>query len=336
MKTKVALIAPEGKNDYLLNNCLDGLFELQKTNPDLVFKISPNFVHSLPKDLVQAIELSRGEFIKFAREADLVVLAQRKDGTNFKLAEEVGAWSKTVFLDGSELGRDRRFDSAIQKKVLEGSYSGNGRIDKEMLAKCAHYFRREKPYPKGVTPFPYSIETSYAKHFDPNKKKDLDFVCIFGQDEYPIMRRHTVEVLEDFCKKESFSCRTKQTKDFDFSAEHVAGREEFYDLLARAKVGISIGGGGYDTVRFWETLANNCLLLTEKIDIYEPGSEALNFKRIYEFSNLYDFQFQLEKLGRLLRSDYENLDLMPEYKQILERHSSIARVSQLLEVLNRV
>jgi anaerobic ribonucleoside-triphosphate reductase len=102
-------------------------------------------------------------------------------------------------------------------------------------------------------------------------------------------------------------------------------------LLARAKVGISVGGGGFDTARFWEILANNCLLLTESIDIYQSDSKELNYKRVYQFKNLYDFKNQLEKVAGLLRNGYDQLSLMPEYLKILEEHSAKHRVETILE-----
>lgn len=327
---KIATIAPKEKDDYLLNDCIDGLFELCKENKDLTVRISSGFVHPFSVEKIRGIELVEKDFIDFARTADIIILVQRKGGTNFELADKIGSWEKTVFLDGSELGGNRRFDFSVQDKVLGGQYEGNGCIDMKMLTRCAAYFRREKPYLPGIIPFPYSIQSQYLKHYDQNKTKDIDFVCIFGQDEFPIMRRFAVKILEEYCKKHGFIFRTGKTKDFDFSLERKAGRDEFYDLLSRAKVGISIGGGGFDTVRFWETLGNNCLLITERIDIFQPDSGEFDYERVYEFNNLYDFKYQLEKVGEFLKSKYRQGDLDIEYQAILQKHSSKARMEKFI------
>jgi len=93
-----------------------------------------------------------------------------------------------------------------------------------------------------------------------------------------------------------------------------------------------VGGGGYDTARFWEILGNNCLLLTERIDIFQPDSKELDYKRIWQFNNLYDFWYQLHKVGEFLRNKYKQDNLVQEYKDILSRHSSKARV---LTILNK-
>jgi|GEM_PF-592033 len=327
---KIAIIAPKEKDDYLLNDCIDGLFELSKEQVSLVVRISPGFVHPFSMEMIRDIELPEKDFIDFAKIADIIILGQRKGGTNFELADKVGLWRKTVFLDGSELGANRRFDFSIQDKVLRGQYEGNGRVDVKMLTKCAAYFRREKPYLAGTIPFPYSIQSQYLRHYDQKKIKDIDFVCIFGQDEFPSMRRFSVKILEEYCKKNGFTFRTGKTKEFDFSLERKAGRDEFYDLLSRAKVGISIGGGGFDTVRFWETLANNCLLITERVDIFQPDAGELDYQRIYECNNLYDFKYQLEKVGEFLKSRYRQSDLDKEYQVILQKHSSKARMEKFI------
>lgn len=329
---KIAVIAPKEKDDYLLNDLLDGLFQVGKEKADLVVRISKGFIHPFPHELIKAVELDEKEFFEFAGEADIIVLAQRKDGTNFELAEKIGLWHKTVFLDGSELGKNRRLDFSIQNEVLHGRYKENGGVDMKMLEKCALYFRREKPYLLGIVAFPYSIQSSYLHKYASDKIKDMDFACIFGQDEFPLMRRYAVQILEEFCRKNGFSYRIGKTKGFDFSLDRKSGRDEFYDILSRSKVGISIGGGGSDTVRFWETLANNCLLITEKIDVFQPDSKELSFDRISECNNLYDFKYKLEKIGNFLRTDYRQENLEAEHKEIIKKHSSKARAEKLIDL----
>ena len=136
-----------------------------------------------------------------------------------------------------------------------------------------------------------------------------------------MLRRHVRESLEKYCQENNFTCVTKKTKT----------PEEFYKFLARAKVGVSVGGGGFDTFRFWEILGNNCLLMTEKIAIFEPGSLALDYRRIYQFDDLFDFQTQIDKIGHYLRTQYSQTDLKDEYETILVEHNSIARVNKIIE-----
>ena len=140
-------------------------------------------------------------------------------------------------------------------------------------------------------------------------------------------------MLEELCSKNGFTCSTSKTNSLlnrDLRGPKAQGK--FHDILARTKVGISIGGAGYDTLRFWEILANNCVLLTESLDIYELGDGELDFERIFQFKNLFEFKYRLEELGRLIKSgqiaDYLGQE---EYKAVLDKHTSATRVRGLVK-----
>ncbi|MBU1557855.1 hypothetical protein KKC45_02740, partial [Patescibacteria group bacterium] len=107
--------------------------------------------------------------------------------------------------------------------------------------------------------------------------------------------------------------------------------KEFYNILARTKVGVSVSGGGYDTARFWEILGNNCILLTEKIDIFKKEDKKFGYKTIYEFKDLKDFKIQLEKIGEYLKNNYDDKKNLTEFQEIIRNHSSSARVEFILE-----
>lgn len=330
MNYKIAIIGPTEASDVLADTIFDGLLTLQKIFSELSFYIPKEHNYISPLQL-SGHELSNEDFVEYAQTADLIFLIFSKRFTNFALAEKIGRWDKTIYIDGSELGKDRRYDSAIQKMVLDGTFEGGGKVNGEMLEKCVLYFRREKPYIENILPLPFGIESRYVQEYSKNTKKDIDFFCVFGQDEYPMMRKHTREIVKDFCVKNGFTCHTETTAGFGFDASKNAGRNEFYRLLTRSKVGISIGGGGYDTGRFWEILGNNCILLTETIDIYHPDGDALKYDRIHQFINLYDLEYQLKKIGHFLNNGYNEKEMIPEYEQILKKHSSVARVMEILE-----
>lgn len=318
---KIAIINPF-RPDGLARTIFDGLIDLNQTGSTIDFKIASQFDYNLP--LAEHC-LARDQFITFAKSADLILLFWGKDGTDLALAELINRWDKTIYLDGSEVGKNLRYDFRVQRDILAGTYRGAGQVNQSLLQKCAGYFRREKPYWPGIEALPFGIETRYLNSKPGEQEKDIDFFCIFGQDEYPLMRRYTRELVEKYCAENNFTCATTPTDS----------PTEFYQLLARSKVGISIGGGGYDSFRFWEILGNNCLLLTEKIDIFEPDSQKLAYRRIYQFSNLFDFQAQLEKIGSYLRTDYPGLDLKPEYESILTEHGTRARVQEIIEFAKR-
>lgn len=318
---RIAVITPQRKEDYLANTVLDGLGLLQQEGKGLEFYISSKYPSSrvpIKADVV----LSKKEFIRFAKLSDIILFVWGKKNTDFDLAREIGEWKKTVFIDGSELGGNRRLDKEIEKQVFNLSYEGMGAVDSEMLDKCVLYFRREKPYIDGISPFPFGIESTYIKHYEAGKKKDIDFTCVFGQEDCPPLRRQVRGSLEKFCKENQFVCHTAKTNDPD----------EFYDILSRTKVGISVSGGGFDTARFWEILGNNCLLLTEKIDIFKPEDKALDYKRIFEFEDINEFEVRLKEVASYLKKGYNQDELGEEFEELLSHHSSKARV---LTILNK-
>ena len=295
MQIKIALVKPIGRLDYLTRTLIDGLESLVKTGEVvLVGKVT---------------------------NTDLVILSSYNHSELAEQSEEIEenkAWAKTIFVDGSELGGNRR-------------YTEIAKIDEEMLSKCALYFRREKPYPDGVLPLPFGIESRQIA-YSPRVKKDIDFVCIFGQDKFPPLRAKVRDVLEEFCEKEKFSYRTKQTNFLFWNIYSPRAQKRFYKVLARAKVGISVGGGGFDTARFWEILGNNCLLLTESMDIYpDNGASELAYSRISQFKNLDGFKSQLKKMGEYVRTQYPPENLDSEYEEILTHHSSTSRVQCILD-----
>ncbi|MEK7091931.1 MAG: hypothetical protein AAB900_03000 [Patescibacteria group bacterium] len=325
---KIALITPEHKEDYLTNTIIDGLLALAETG-DLSWAAPLGYQSYLD---FSAHQLERTEFVDFARKADLIFLCWGKDNTNLSLAVEINRFDKTIYVDGSEPGGNRRYDQVIQAKILAGDKEIRGAIDRELLAKCSLYFRREQPHPEGIIPLPFGIERRYLSAYDLDQQKDIDFFCIFGQNEFPPLRAEVQQSLQKFCQAHNLKCVTEPTSGFSLSGDKSAGRAEFYQLLARSKVGISVGGGGFDTARFWEILANNCLLLTETLAIYEPGSSELAYQRIWQFKDLTEFEQQLEKMANYLQNEYPKAMLDLEHQEILAKHSTRARVEMILAV----
>ena len=338
---KIAFIPPIGKSDYLANTIIDGILWLKLEGKDIELAL-PAYEYPCPYDILP-YKISDDRFTGFADAADLIILAGGKNATNHALAEKIGRWDKTVFIDGSEPGKDRRYDPKVQADLRAMTYVGYGAIDSAMLSKCALYFRREKPYLSGIVPLPFGIESRYIEGFNPKAEKDIDFSCIFGQEDYPALRKQARKYLEKFCRKNGFTCETGKTRGFDFDDDRkLAGRQAYYDILRRSKVGVSIGGGGFDTARFWEILGNGCLLMTETIDIYGKAPESgdeLDYSRIWQFRDIAEFEDRLGEVAAFLKNGYDSTETRDvaevEYRRIIEAHSSKARVIAILEAAKK-
>lgn len=325
---RIAIITPIKNADYLTESLLDGLLDLIASNAAIEFRFLAPYAHPFG-DEAHRFALPETAFVSYAMEADLIFLCYRYKELNLTIAKKINRWDKTIFIDGSEYKHNNRFDFKIQRDVVVGTYTGHGCIHADMRELCGLYLRREKPYVDGIVPFPFGIERRYVR-YTPDVKKDIDFVCIFGQDEYPLMRKYARELLVTFCEKNNFTYVVHKTEGFGYDDKKIAGRDAFYDTLARAKVGVSIGGGGFDTLRFWETLANNCELITERVDIFQTESQMLSYIRIHECNNLFDFQHFLETCGARIRESYHQHDGDEEYADILKKHSTKARVTAVL------
>ncbi len=328
---KIAIVTPQKNGNYMVDTVLDGVHSLFLESKEIEYHFTRGFPHPFGSD-VESHSLDREDFLLFAQSADIIFLGFHFNDFDTKFIEKIDRWERCIFVDGGEPKQNNRLDFLVQKNILNQTHRGPGGVLRDMYDRCALYLKREKPYFKDVIPFPFGIERRYVQ---PSIKKDIDFVCIFGQDEFPVLRRYVTELLEDFCKKNNFTYVTKKTQNFTQDSRGILGREDFYTTLARAKVGISVGGGGFDTLRFWETLGNNCFLITERIDIFKPPAAELNYSRIFQCNNLFDFAFYFEKVGALLKEGYLQSALEDEYKKILSRHSTKQRIIDVLKEAHR-
>ena len=212
MNYKIAVVTPIEHSDFLTDTVLHGLSDLKKEHPTLSFFYPDDFPTADPypfaadKGFLKDVRLPRRELEAFAKTADLVILCYGKgDTTDVALVERIGGWQKTVYIDGSETGKDRWRDADVQMQIIDGTYTGLGAPDLRIAKLAKLYFRREKPYSGSIVPFPFGIETRFSKYV--GVKKDIDFACMFGQDGFPKARQYVKILLEKFCKKNRFSRR---------------------------------------------------------------------------------------------------------------------------------
>ena len=116
-------------------------------------------------------------------------------------------------------------------------------------------------------------------------------------------------------------CRTKLTST------------EYFQLLSRSKIGLSVRGAGFDTLRYWEIVASKALLLSERpsIDIpdnFEHGKHAVFCRS--DFSDLLD-------LVREYVSDQSARSAIAEegYRHLLRFHTCERRAERFLEICRK-
>ena len=107
-------------------------------------------------------------------------------------------------------------------------------------------------------------------------------------------------------------------------------KAEYYALLGRSKMALSIRGGGFDTLRYWEVVASGALLLSEQPDIEIPNNFSHGQQALFCRSDLSD----LPELVRYYAShDAERESIARAgYEHLLRFHTCERRAEQLLAV----
>ncbi len=109
--------------------------------------------------------------------------------------------------------------------------------------------------------------------------------------------------------------------------------EEYRALLRRSKMALSIRGGGFDTVRYWEIVASKTPLISETPDIVIPHNFTHGVQAIFCRPDLKD----LSGWARRLRDDEPERQRMAEaaYRHLLAFHTSERRATYLLDLCRR-
>lgn len=115
-------------------------------------------------------------------------------------------------------------------------------------------------------------------------------------------------------------------------AEHRPKLDYFnhYDLLSRSKMGLSIRGAGFDTVRYWEIVASKTLLISERPSIYIPNNFEHEKHAVFCRPDLSD----LLDLVRTYVRDEGSRKAIAEagYHHLVKYHTCEERARQFLEI----
>ena len=112
------------------------------------------------------------------------------------------------------------------------------------------------------------------------------------------------------------------------------GAEQYRSLLRRSKMALSLRGGGFDTVRYWEIVASKALLVSEPPDIVIPHNFEHGRHAMFCRHDLRD----LPSIVRRLRDDDRTRLEMVEagYRHLLEFHTSERRAAYLLDLCHKM
>jgi len=106
--------------------------------------------------------------------------------------------------------------------------------------------------------------------------------------------------------------------------------EEYFSTLRRSKIGLSVRGAGFDTLRYWEVVASKTLLISEPPSIYIPNNFEHGKHAVFcrpDFSDLVDL------VRTYARDDKEREAIAAAgYDHLMKYHTSEQRANQVLDV----
>lgn len=312
----ISAITPDQKTDYLAQLVLEGF----RRRGDTIYVSDPG------NGIDQ--RTSEQDFVSAARGSDLILVFSAKIKGNrapkYHLLNDdqiLNSPAKIAYIDGSEwtyTGCElptQAADSLLDPEKRRG----DPWINESMFSRVHKYFKREtyeQDYDRGIVPLLFGF--SLDRHDLPEKQKDVDLFCSFGNTRTGL-------------RKDLIDACSKLQKDFP-SKNIVIGsgydHSTFSDLMARSRIVVDAWGAGDCCDRFWEAMGARATCLYQRYNIEFPKKpsewcHAVSFTDIGEF---------LEKAKFLM----ENPDLTKKIglagrEHALEFHTSVHRAETIIK-----
>jgi hypothetical protein len=290
-----------------------------------------------------------------AGQIELTIVSSPRQGSvdAWRTVAGLATLPPTVLLDGED---DRRIRSELYRSLGAGLY-----FKREFPLESKRPSHRwllagagEGPVlPRGrVHPLPFSVTAAQLEPV-PDHRKDVD-VSFVGRASHR-KRVRAVKLLtqaedigfEGGIYTEASDRASKVAASwFGMMAAKLRGdppargsiakmsRGEYRALLARSKTALSIRGGGFDTLRYWEIVAAKTPLISESPDILIPHNFEHGIHAIFCRPDLTD----LVEWVRRLREDEGERRRMADaaYAHLLAYHTSARRASYLLDLCRKL
>ena len=246
---------------------------------------------------------------KYAISADLIILCSNNNVKEY-LAFDTGR-DDIIYMDGE--------DTHPYKKDPNN---------------FALYFKREMrlnlDHPNNVWPFPFACEDRYFLPFRFDDKK-FSVACMFGPHDDTKPWRSEIQTCLEEAKIPDSVIGSFYGGDPAVTID-TGGRDHshYYDILTRSKISVD-AHGAYEcnSARYWESLANGCVLLTRR-NLIEMPYPYVDTEDMYEFET----NSELLALIDLLLNDDQRRAKMAEsaYRHTKANHTTRARAEYLFYV----
>ncbi len=215
------------------------------------YKKYPENLGFIKQSLLKSIHFKKNNY-------DLVILAATKPDcfqAYIDFASQIPPNVPVVWVDGGdrpEVGGDlERLGAPTLLSKAQAIRSFDFIFKREM--------KINKKYEKNVLPLTFGFNLSrLPKNMPASKKYDVAF---WAGESHPI-RSKALSLL-----KNEFDCNSNGTSK-GISFDNFNRKGSFYlEELSACKINLSLRGGGFDTLRYWEIPAVGSLLLSEPADI---------------------------------------------------------------------
>ena len=177
-----------------------------------------------------------------------------------EIIDKIPSSIPVVLIDGGDRGDGIAYDL--------DSYGRPELIEKIFNKRPIDYiFTREyiigKTYEKNIFPLPMSFNYDRLPILDYNLKYDVSFWAVESHD----IRVQALDILQD-----KFDCKSNGTERNQKFSKYKRKGEEYLRELHRCKIVLNFRGGGWDTMRYWETPAIGRFMISQKPGIVIPDN----------------------------------------------------------------
>jgi hypothetical protein len=154
-----------------------------------------------------------------------------------------------ISMDLEAYGRPELREKVLNKRPIDYIFTREYLIDKE--------------YDKNIFPLPMSFNYDRMPDMDYDLKYDVSFWAVESHE----IRVRALDMLQD-----KFDCRANGTERNQKFSKYKRKGEEYLRELGRCKIVLNFRGGGWDTMRYWETPAIGRFMISQKPGIVIPNN----------------------------------------------------------------
>ena len=240
--------------------------------------------------------------------------------TYLEVIDEIPSNVPVILIDGGDRGDGISYDL--------DSYGRPDLIEKVFTKRPIDFiFTREylvdTQYDENIFPLPMSFNYDRMPDMDYNIKYDVTFWAV----ESHKIRVDALDLLQN-----KFDCRDNGTERNQKFSKYKRKGEEYLRELGRCKIVLNFRGGGWDTMRYWETPAIGRFMISQKPGIVIPNNYRDEKEVVFCKDDLSDLE---DLCNYYLKNDSKREEIAKNaMKYTKEYHTDEKRIDYIFECIN--